>query len=134
MDLMELRRGLMMAMENVPGLIFHKSIVMDSMATMNARKTIQGVACENAGLIVSIDQLPNQPEPNIYIALFYAKFYDPVENPLSATSILRPNGTYGTDSAMVSFTPSTGVIELGGNYGYFPAGTRYNIYEIKIKD
>ena len=131
---MELRRGLMMAMASVPGLIFHKSIVMDSMATMNARKTIQGVACENAGIIVSIDQLPNQPDQNIYIALFYGKFYDPVENPGSTTSILRPNGTYGTDNAMVSFTPSTGVIELGGNYGYFPAGTRYNIYEIKIKD
>lgn len=43
-------------------------------------------------------------------------------------AILRPNGTQGSDSSMISYNAQTGVLLVGGQYGTFYAGKSYDIY------
>lgn len=120
-----------MASGKVARLIFHKSIVMEKTAKKTDALRMFAVPAENVVIVVTIDSIPASPDPNMYIALCYQAFYNTVQD-VASTSILRPNGTYGTDSAMVIFNRATGELVIGGEWGCFPEGTRYNIYEIEV--
>ena len=48
------------------------------------------------------------------------------------SSIMRADGTIGTDGNMFNFTPSTGVLQIGGQYGTFRTGQVFDIYLFEL--
>ena len=47
-------------------------------------------------------------------------------------SILRTNGTIGSDQNEISFDPASGVLTAGGSYGVFPAGATYCVLLVEV--
>jgi len=137
MDLMDIRRGMMgqMAVEKMPRLVFHMSITLEETATDKSPKKIQLPIIQNGHICVLIDKYPAAPDPNIYITLLSSKNIFAKDNVQTGGSdILRPNGTIGSDTGASRYDTKTGVLSLGGGYGYYPAGTTYNIYAFEIAD
>lgn len=90
------------------------------------------VPCEipsNHAVAVTIDSIP-EPDTTLYWGLVWCT--STVATPvmvrgITGSSILRPNGTYGTDSVWCSFS-SSGGMEIGkGPYGKCKAGSTYHI-------
>lgn len=139
MDMMQIRRKMMGVIagmaSGIPRIKYHTSIVMDDMYTSTNRKHIQLPTMSNGLVIVTIDEAPSQPDVNYYIAIsHYQLVYEGIKQSNAfGGNILRPNGTIGTDPGMADYYPSTGMLELGGSYGYFMQGTKYNIYMIEIE-
>lgn len=50
----------------------------------------------------------------------------------SVGSILRANGTIGSDLNEISFAPASGVLTAGGSYGVFPAGATYCVLLVEV--
>ncbi len=50
----------------------------------------------------------------------------------SMCSILRANGTIGSDQNEISFASASGVLTVGGQYGVFPAGATYCILLVEV--
>lgn len=78
-------------------------------------------------LIFSLDSATVK-HSTIYKALYAIRGYFNGSVSQNVTAILRPAGTVGTDSNMMTFNPTTGVMTLGGQYGTFMAGSTYGIY------
>ncbi|MBQ1789591.1 MAG: hypothetical protein II008_05405 [Oscillospiraceae bacterium] len=132
MDMMTIRKMVMAQMANgVPKLIKTVTITCEKTGTNLDRITVQMLPRQNAFIVVLNDIVP-ESDPNIYITQEYSGYYLNGAAVLTAGSIKRPNGTNGTDAACASFIPSTGVVELGGSYGYFPEGATYHLYEFEF--
>lgn len=67
-----------------------------------------------------------------YTALLWVTFYGAIEpgNAKGANAILRSNGTVGTDQYMCSFDESTLALSIGGQYGTFRAGIKYQAIKV----
>ena len=110
-----------------PRLVDQKTVLMDMTATNESKKQIQLKPVRNFVILIFIDEMPS-PDPNSYIVLQY----EGTSWGSSVTSILRPNGTYGTDSTIASFNYNNGILTLGGQYGYFPEGKTYHVYLFEV--
>lgn len=115
-----------------PRLIDHADITFTTTATNANRVTVNLTPATNCVVLVFRDDLPSSPDSSEYIALFWAQMYTSYGTGSAVGHILRPAGTIGSDTAQCSFNKTTGVLQLGGQYGYFFAGTTYHIYEFEI--
>ncbi|MBR3334319.1 MAG: hypothetical protein IKG23_08535 [Clostridia bacterium] len=121
--------------EKVPKLVFSKSITFDETAKSGSQKQVQLPIIENGFICVLIDELPSQPDSIIYITLTsYINVFGKYNHNATGTIILRPNGTVGSDSSASGYNRNTGILTLGGTYGYYPQGMTYNIYAFEIGD
>lgn len=114
-----------------PRLLQYEEITIQSTATSSNKLSVQLVPVDYYTLLVMIDTFPSAPDASEYIALVYTNSKNPSDNGYSG-SILRPNGTIGSDGSMASFNNTTGVLSLGGSYGHFMAGTKYNVYLFEL--
>lgn len=75
---------------------------------------------------------PQTPDAVLYKVLAYTSNNIGTHGQ-SATEILRPNGTRGTDTTIASYNPSTGLVQLGGTYGVYMAGETYYVFLFSLE-
>ena len=122
-----------MAVGKIPGLVFHTSITFEDTATQSSKKLVQLPAIQNGFICILLDTCPAVPDPTIYITLSsYINILGKYGTQNGGTSILRPNGTVGSDAGGSSYNTTTGVLGLGGAYAYYPKGMTYNIYALEM--
>jgi len=80
-------------------------------------------------IICAPKTFPPTPPSGAYAALIYTR--SSVGN--ISTSILRADGTFGTDGAMAQYAASTGVLTVGGSYGVYRAGQTYCVWLLTIE-
>ena len=99
-------------------------------ATINLTKNV------NCVVLVVIQEYPSSQDPTLYIPIIWSR-----STMTGATTggtgfwlALRPSSEsgLGTDRTMCTFTKTTGVLSLGGEYGTFEAGRTWDIYQIEI--
>lgn len=114
-------------------LLRHEEITLTTTATQSNKVPVNLEIATNCLICVMIDEFPAQPDSSLYIALYWTHMYSSYDTYGGiGNAILRPAGTVGTDGYMCAFTPSTGVLQLGGQYGSFLAGTKYHIYQFEF--
>jgi len=117
---------------SVPLLIDSAEITMASTANSANNVKIQLTPIVNGFVAVYIDEFP-VPDASLSTALWWAYFTSSAGNAGSnSNAILRANGTIGSDGGMCSFNKTTGLLTLGGTYGNFIAGLKYNILEFEL--
>lgn len=114
-----------------PRLIDSAEVTLASTATSSNKLSVNLTAATNCVVLVFVDEMPSPPTSN-YTALCWCQIYTENGTTTAFGAILRPAGTVGNDTSMCSFNKSTGVLQLGGQYGYFWAGTKYQIYEFEL--
>ena len=78
-------------------------------------------------LVCWIKDLPAPGDSPIAVYCIYQSF-----RALKDGTIMRTDGTYGTDQHQFAFNSSTGVLTLGGQYGTFPAGQPYCVLLVEV--
>lgn len=95
--------------------------------------SLQLTASENCFVFVHAVTRPSPPASG-YKALFWAypiyRFTDSYAYSYIGHAILRANDTIGTDASQCVFTPATGVLQLGGQYGHFFPEDEYEVIQI----
>lgn len=105
-------------------LLHYVSLVPETTLTNNNKASVQLDPGYCVILVICVDDLT--PPASGYIAItWYSVIYADQRH----STILRANGTVGSDNNQCSFNRTTGILQLGGQYGYFPAGTHYDIYQ-----
>lgn len=104
---------------------FYTRITLTSDATSSNRLSVQLPSVDNYAVVVFCVDATSAPASG-YSALGQFEAY--WISKTSSGTILRSNGTQGTDNNLFSYTPSTGVLLVGGQYGTFHAGKSYDIY------
>lgn len=88
---------------------------------------------DNCFILVRAVNYPT-PDSTQYKALLWglnrAYFNSTYTNSGTIHSILRPNGTIGTDATQCSFNASTGILLLGGEYGHFLPDDEYEVIQV----
>lgn len=115
---------------SLPRLLDHVEYILASDATSSNKQTINltPVSSSRYVLFLTPRTMPPIPASGSYTALSALRYN------IGATAydgkgiILRSDGTLGTDQNMTSFTPSTGVLQIGGQYGTFRTGQIFDIY------
>ena len=113
--------------QSMPRLVDYVELTMSSTATSSNKVSVNLTPISNYLLVVMIDTIPS-PDSTYYIALQWVKGNINNTSTVQYGHILRPAGTIGTDNNQCAFNTSTGVLQLGGQYGYFLSGTKYHIY------
>lgn len=112
---------------------FYQKFYPDQTYTSGNKLPLQLEPSENCMIFVHTTQYPTAPETG-YKALFwnYSIYRYDSSHAVSKIehAILRANGTEGTDSSQCSFNPTTGVLQLGGSYGYFFPEDEYEVIQI----
>lgn len=73
---------------------------------------------------------PSAPSSG-YTALAWSRFFgERAPSGGAVTAILRANGTVGTDQAMCSFNEGSLALSVGGQYGTFRSGVKYQAIKI----
>ena len=116
--------------ESAPLLIDSAEITMASTANNTNRVEIQLTPIDNGFVAVYIDEFP-APDASLSTALWWMHFVSSAGN-ATGNALLRAAGTIGSDNYMCSFTKTTGLLKLGGQYGSFIAGLKYNILEFEF--
>ncbi len=78
-------------------------------------------------LVCWIKDLPAPGDVPIAVYCGYQSFRSQKDG-----TIMRIDGTYGTDQNQFAFVPSTGVFTVGGQYGSFPAGQPYCVLLVEV--
>ena len=110
-------------------IVKHVEVIPTSTLTNANRLTVQLNPSSYSAIVVVVNEYP-QPNQSGSTALFWAR------TTLSLTVagiILRSDGTIGTDPYMCDFNSSTGSLKIGGTYGNFFAGTKYDVYQIDME-
>lgn len=107
----------------------YEAVTMETTATNNNKYSTTLTPSSNCIIIVILDTVPSTPDSSEYIALLWYGIFNQYASGSGQGHIIRPAGTVGTDSAMCSFNTTTGVLQMGGSYGHFMAGTTYHIYQ-----
>lgn len=110
----------------------YQEITMASTATQSNKVTVSLVPSTLCYILIMIDTWPASPDSTEYIALYLGLPKFPLSGAGAASAILRPAGTIGSDSSMVTFNTSTGELQLGGQYGHFMVGTKYHIWQFEV--
>ena len=112
----------------LPRLLDHIEYTFATDATLSNRQTINltPVTTGMYVLLFTPKETPSAPQSG-YTA------YNGVQYNLGPVSekkgtLVRTDGTVGTDQNLDAFTPNTGVLEIGGAYGTFRTGQVYDIY------
>lgn len=99
-------------------------------------KTIQLISSTPCIVLFMSESIPS-PDTTLYWSLFWIGLFpngnsNTIVN--NGNAILRPNGTYGTDSGLASFNPTTGIFEAKtGSYGKLKAGVTYHVYQFEVQ-
>lgn len=116
----------------LPHLLDHVEYTMVTDATSSSRQEIQLTAVGSSPYVVFLTPkvVPTPPSEG-YTA------YNWVRVDLKASSgtfgtIIRADGTTGTDQNMGNFTPSTGILLIGGQWGTFRTGQVFDIYLFEL--
>lgn len=129
---MSLRRGLMSSMASGnKNLIYAKTVTMEKTASRSDPVVIGlPIMTSNYIILVAIVNYPSPPEDG-YIALIWEKKkigdFDSRDG-----RVLRANGTVGTDHGQCTYNESDGTLSIGGDFGRFPLGVKYEIYCIQM--
>lgn len=107
-------------------LIDYERITFTSDATQTNKLTLQLTPVTNYFLIIFNISSISAPQEG-FTALGHARAHF-VTNDLNEGALLRANGTQGSDNSMMTYNPSTGILSLGGEYGYFRTGDTYDVY------
>lgn len=95
--------------------------------------SLQLNASENCFVFVHAVTRPSPPASG-YKALFWAysiyRFNASYVYSNACHAILRANDTIGSDATQCDFAPSTGVLQLGGQYGHFFPEDEYEVIQI----
>lgn len=108
-----------------PSLIDYERITFTTDATTTNKLQLQLTPVNNYFIIIFNISTISAPQEG-YTALGSAATYFVSANG-GFGAILRANGTQGTDTLM-SYNSSTGILSIGGQYGYFRAGDTYDVY------
>ena len=110
---------------SVPKLVSCVSVTPETTYTSSAKGSVQLAALPNSAHAVFVyrNDYPS-PDASEYIAILWMYVYSGGTY-ASDGRILRPAGTLGTDGSMCAYNKNTGVLQLGGSYGHFLAGTTY---------
>lgn len=116
--------------KSLPKLVYHNTVTIEYSGTSIKPFELQLPIISNYNIAVFIDTIPVPPDTG-YIAL--SSGISRVSGvPQSYGQILRANGTIGTDPNQVKYSPDTGMLKLGGDYGTFVEGMTYHIYAFEI--
>lgn len=113
-------------------LVKYEEITFTSTATNANRVSVSLEALTYCVILVAIDEYPSAPDSAEYIAISWFSTIVNGNAPAVSSPILRPAGTIGNDNQMCSYNSSTGVLQIGGSYGHFMAGTTYHVYQFDI--
>lgn len=113
---------------SIPKLVSQATVTPETTYTSSAKGSVQLTALPNSAyaIFVYLNDYPASPDASEYIAILWMYVYS-AGTYASDGRILRPAGTLGTDSSLCAYNKNTGVIQLGGSYGHFLAGTTYTI-------
>lgn len=104
---------------------FYTRITLTSDATYSNRLSVQLPSVDNYAVVIFCVDATSAPESGYSALGQFEAFW---VSKSASGYIVRPNGTQGIDNNLFSYTPSTGVLSVGGQYGTFYAGKSYDIY------
>lgn len=114
----------------LPHCVDHITYTMTSDATSSAKQNIQLSVRTKFMLFITCAEYPSPPTSG-YTALTGCQvLYGSTGN--RNGYILRSDGTVGTDTNMFSYSTSTGVLSIGGQYGTFRTGQIFDIYLFEL--
>ena len=117
----------------LPGqVVFYDTIIPTSNATSTNPLNVQLPTKSNYTIVVYADSKPEADSTLMWALRWVRSNYPSGSNGDPFSAILRPNGTIGTDANSGSYNSSTGILQLGGQYGTFKAGLTYHIYMIAV--
>lgn len=101
--------------------------------TMSNRLSLQLEASDNCFILVRATSFPTAPASG-YKALLQgtgeAYFDSSNQYSRNFNMILRANGTIGTDDTQIAYNKTTGILFLGGTYGYFFPEDEYEVIQV----
>lgn len=112
----------------LPRLLNHVEYTFASEASSSNRASVQLSTVPSSRYLIFFTQkeMPSV-NPNNATGLSWVNVsFGSVTN--RSASILRANGTIGTDGTQGEYNSGTGVLNLGGDYGHFYAGQTIDIY------
>ena len=117
----------------LPRLLDHVEYTLVSDATQSNKQSIQltAVNSNNFVLFLTPKTYPSAPSSG-YTALNWIRFVMGSSAADYKGSILRADGTVGTDGNMASYNATTGVLQIGGQYGTFRTGQVFDIYLFEL--
>lgn len=129
--------GFVSAIGNIPSggggrLLKSIEITMTTTITSSDKMTIDLEPVNDCIVYLAVNEVP-QPDQTQYIALQYIFWNRDDISGETGTSILRPNGTIGTDRSMATYTKSTGQLVIGGDYGHYLSGLTYTILQFDLR-
>lgn len=112
----------------LPYLLDHVEYTLVTDATSESRQAIQLTAVGSSPYVLFLTPkvVPAAPSSG-YTAYNWVRADMKVNSTLMG-SIIRADGTTGTDQNMAGYTPSTGVLLIGGQWGTFRTGQVFDIY------
>ena len=116
----------------LPKLLKHIEYTFASDAYTGNRQSVNLDPVDRYIVFVLADEMPT-PDASHATALSWCKFNLGSSATIAKGSIVRTDGTIGTDENEIGFTPSSGLLEMGGQYGYFFTGATYQIYEFECE-
>ncbi len=113
-------------------LISYQEFTPASVITSDNKMNIQLEAVDACVIIVIKKVYPNQPNASGSTALAWNRILNGAASYSRYGRLLRTDGTIGSDANMCLFNASTGVLSVGGQYGYFFPGETYEVFQIAI--
>lgn len=116
---------------SLPMLLNFQTVIPTENITSQNKLSLQFTAVGSSQYIIFVTaaEFPDAPDETYYQALSWGRNV----NNNTGSRILRPNGTIGTDAQMVTYSISTGIVQLGGDWGTFMAGKTYYVYLFEVK-
>lgn len=113
---------------SIPKLVEQVNFTPETTLTNTNRASVQLTAMPNKAymVVVYVNSFPAADESET-LALLYNAIGSSGSAYTANGIILRVNGTIGTDGSMCSYNRTTGIIQIGGQYGHFREGTTYTI-------
>ncbi|MBQ3326170.1 MAG: hypothetical protein IJG86_00105 [Clostridia bacterium] len=112
---------------SLPKLLNHIELTPASDINSSNKQTISIGTATHYVCFVLVRDAQSAPASG-YTAMNWAKMDLGINSSVQMGSVLRTDGTIGTDEHEAEYDGSTGDIVLGGTYGTYRAGVTYDIY------
>lgn len=119
----------------LPRLLDHVEYTVVTDATSSSRQDIHltPISGDRYLAFLSAKTMPEAPASGYTAISGYMTNVGETSTYTRKGSIRRPDGTIGTDGNIFYFTPSTGLFQIGGQYGTYRTGQVFDIYLFEME-
>ncbi|MBR2806679.1 MAG: hypothetical protein IKF22_03660 [Lachnospiraceae bacterium] len=119
----------------LPRLLDHVEYTVVTDATSSSRQDIHltPISGDRYLAFLSAKTMPEVPASGYTAISGYMTNVGETSTYTRKGSIRRPDGTIGTDGNIFYFTPSTGLFQIGGQYGTYRTGQVFDIYLFEME-